>query len=401
MRIVFKDFKKEKIPIEIEPSDTILSGKEKLASLKDVEPSQLKLVYSGKILKDDKTFETFKVKEDDQIIFMISKAKKPKQEPKVESKEETKKSAETNSPAAAATESTYTPTSTPTPATAQPSTVSTGTGAASEAEHPIEEFTASTFAVGRARETAVQNIMAMGFERDQVQRALTAAFNNPGRAVEYLLNGIPEQLEPQQPLQREAPQGQSENAEEHTEEHPEGQTQENAGNAEGQAVPASAVSAPPNPNNLFEQAAAAEVGEGGQQSGGDYISSLRELLQQQPEMAEAVLQQLAASNPQLAQVIQTNPEAFMRYITDGDQTALGEALGIPREYLDATEAGGEGEDDEEGEGATRIEITPEENDAINRLCELGFDRNLVIQVYFACDKNEEMAANLLFSEHAD
>jgi UV excision repair protein RAD23 len=40
-------------------------------------------------------------------------------------------------------------------------------------------------------------------------------------------------------------------------------------------------------------------------------------------------------------------------------------------------------------------------DAINRLTDLGFPKSRAAEAYFACDKNEEMAANFLFEAGAE
>lgn len=48
-----------------------------------------------------------------------------------------------------------------------------------------------------------------------------------------------------------------------------------------------------------------------------------------------------------------------------------------------------------------IQVSPAEAEAIDRLSSFGFSRIRAAEAYFACDKNEEMAANFLFEAGAE
>lgn len=211
---------------------------------------------------------------------------------------------------------------------------------------------------------------AMGFPRAEIDRAMRAAFFNPDRAIEYLLNGIPENVQTeQQPATPAAGAGTG--------------ARGTAGTTPAAATtnPTPAATAPTNqddPVDLFEMAAQANLGGGGGRGGAargagagagaaagglaglaagageggnlDFLrdnahfQQLRQLVQQQPGMLEPILQQLGAGNPQLAQIIGQNQEQFLQLLS---------------EDLD--------EDAPAPPGAHNISVTEEERDAIERV----------------------------------
>merc|ERR1711874_838737 len=123
----------------------------------------------------------------------------------------------------------------------------------------------------------VQNIQDMGYERSQVEAALRASFNNPDRAVEYLLTGIPPQMDV------------------------------GGGPAAvvgGGAAPGENPLAFLRDHEMFQQ--------------------IRSVIQQNPNMLSTMLQQIGQSNPQLLQIISQNQEAFIRMINEGE---AGEGVG--------------------------------------------------------------------------
>ncbi|KAH7170461.1 XPC-binding domain-containing protein [Dactylonectria macrodidyma] len=382
MKVTFKDLKQQKFTLDVEPSQLISTVKEQISAEKGWDPKLQKLIYSGKILKDEETVGSYNIEEKGFVVCMVNK---PKGKP---------------APPAPAPESSAAPPATPaqhvasTPAV-PPAPIQASSHQSAVPATPTPQRSAdagsgndsSALAMGSARTEAIATMEAMGFEKPAIEAAMRAAFNNPDRAVEYLLNGIPDNIQ-QEVQQRQAAAAPSSGAQtaaapaarggddgnvnlfDLAAQHGGGSARGGSGNTQDAAAAA---------------AAAAAASQGGDLGNLDFLrhnaqfQQLRQVVQQQPQMLEPILQQLGAGNPQLAQLIASNPDQFLQL--------LGEDAGDDDVPLPP--------------GAQAISVTEEERDAIERLCRLGFDRDQAIQAYFACDKNEELAANFLFDQPED
>ncbi|RIA88353.1 putative UV excision repair protein [Glomus cerebriforme] len=375
MKITFKTLQQTQFQLDVEPSETILQIKQKIEESQGHAVSLQKLISKGKVLNDEKKISEYPIVENDFLVLMVSKPPKtPIKTPAVPSSSNIATTSEVASKSS--TEATDTnpsvPAAIPTSVTRDtPTTVPATTQSIQSSE---VWNNASALVTGSDYENAVNNIMEMGFDRDQVTRAMRASFNNPDRAVEYLMTGIPDIAQHEQ----------------------QSTATEQTANQPAQPVPAStnisATSA--QPQNLFEAAATQQQQHQQQQGGGvdelaalrnqPQLQQLRQLVQQNPALLQQLVQQIGTSNPQLLQHINNNPTSFLRLLQEGG-------------------GGGGGGGGEETQGnippPQYVSVTQEEKEAIDRLEALGFERALAIEAFLACERNEELAANYLF-DHA-
>lgn len=357
--ITLKTLQQQTFKIRMEPHETVKVLKEKIEAEKgrDAFPvAGQKLIYAGKILSDDVPIREYRIDEKNFVVVMVTKAKASQGTP----------APPEVSPTAAPESSTPFPPvpasgmSHPPPASREdksPSEESATTTSPESMSGSVpssgssgqEEDAASTLVTGSEYETMLTEIMSMGYEREPVVAALRASYNNPHRAVEYLLTGIPGSPEPEH-----------------------GSVQE---------------------SQVSEQPATEAAGENPLEFLRDQpqFQNMRQVIQQNPALLPALLQQLGQENPQLLQQISRHQEQFIQMLNEP-----------PGELADISDVEGEvGAIGEEAPQMNYIQVTPQEKEAIERLKALGFPESLVIQAYFACEKNENLAANFLLSQNFD
>ncbi|KAK7896559.1 hypothetical protein WMY93_021884 [Mugilogobius chulae] len=219
----------------------------------------------------------------------------------------------------------------------------------------------SSLVTGPSYDAMVTEMMLMGYEREQVVAALRASFNNPDRAVEYLLTGIP-------------------------------------GIDQGQAT-APEAALPSARRDVVPPSAPANTGSAPSAAGGNPLDflrnqpqfqTMRQLIQENASLLPALLQEIGRENPDLLQEISNHQQEFIQMLNEPNPGSAPAAGG----------GGGSGRGGSAG-GQNYIQITPQEKEAIERLKALGFPEGLVVQAYFACEKNENLAANFLLQQNFD
>ncbi|XP_075596980.1 UV excision repair protein RAD23 homolog B isoform X1 [Balearica regulorum gibbericeps] len=408
MQITLKTLQQQTFRIDIDPEETVKALKEKIESErgKDAFPvAGQKLIYAGKILNDDTALKEYKIDEKNFVVVMVTK-------PKAAAGTSEQSNATTAISSTTAAPATPTPVTVPIPAAAPlpapippPSapdavTYESAPVSAPKEEKPAEKppevpaavnlsSTDSTtgdtsrsnlfedaisalvmvmllLVTGQSYENMVTEIMSMGYEREQVIAALRASFNNPDRAVEYLLMGIPGDNQ----AVAEPPQAASTGA-----------SQSSAVAAAVATIPTTTSSLGGHPLEFLRNQ--------------PQFQQMRQIIQQNPSLLPALLQQIGRENPQLLQQISQHQEHFIHM--------LNEPVLESRQGLSGSDGGAStGGVAEAGNGHMNyIQVTPQEKEAIERLKALGFPEGLVIQAYFACEKNENLAANFLLQQNFD
>lgn len=424
MIITLKTLQQQTFKIEIGDDENVKALKEKIEKEKGTETfpaAGQKLIYAGKILDDEKPLSFYKIEEKNFVVVMVTKPKPTaastptpaagatsvppaaesspaptqtaqatpapaKEEPKTEEKSEPPSNTTSTTDTTASESSSATATTTSASETSQQS--QSETSVASDMSTTSAE---SALVTGQMYEEAVKQMIDMGFPREQVQRAMRASFNNPDRAVEYLFNGIPEMPRDEPPPAASQPTGtpastggtpaagaQSAGTGEQATTQPTQQATQPGAGGTGTTSPGTLSGPPPGARLSGEETLAFLRNQ-------PQFQHMRTLLQQNPALLPELLQQIGRSNPQLLQLISQNQEQFIAMLNETGGESGGGGGGAP------------GQAPREGV----IHVTQEEKEAIDRLKALGFPEGICIQAYFACEKNEELAANYLLSHGFD
>ncbi|CAF0898364.1 unnamed protein product [Adineta steineri] len=372
MKLEIKNLYNDSFQVEIEDTETVKALKEKIAARDDLREKYnaelLKLLCTGKVMDDEDMLNTFTIKEDGFLLLVKQTPGKPKPPPKKKPNQgfNNNNMGGFNSPFGmqhmpnsfmqspfqnnsymqqpfqnnSYMQQPY-PNNTYTSPTFNPPDPTDGT--ATESTYTVPESLPSA----EARQESLGSLVSMGFDLSDSEKALKACKYNFDEALDRLTSGNIPTGDDDPILPPSASLGQ-------------------------QSTASIIGGSQPNPSATHSL---------GAEGMGANLQEMGRLLQNNPEQLQVLKQTIQAEHPQIAQMIDDNPQAFLDLIRQASADNAGTAL--------------PGRDNP---GTITISLTATEQQSIERIQEIvGLDRNQVIEAFLACDRNEELAINYLLN----
>ncbi len=373
MKILLKTLKNASFEIEVDsPSSTVLDIKKNAESKLNADSASIKLVFNGNVLVDDKTLSFYNIKEGSVIVTMTTKVnsnvkkvdvnndieinKKEVVEDKNKSNNQNQNSNQNNNQNV------------------------------NQQSNNVKNY-----------DDQVKQLLDMGFEKSQCEKAISAAQGSIPIAIEYLYSGIPQNLGLSNNNNNNNNNSNNNNnpllsgvdIDEELDNYVNGYVdEENANNNEIDSEFLNNIDLQ-DPNALSKIA-----------------SVLKVIVKEDPLLLQEILMDIEENSPQVINYIkehETQFKAEMEKPISEDDYKLYDSLvgGAGAEYVVEGDEGEEGEDEENGEDPFKDiikDFTPEDNKSIDNIVAMGFSRGDAIQAYIACDKNEQSATNFLLQD---
>ncbi|CAM9777846.1 unnamed protein product [Chrysoparadoxa australica] len=350
----------------------------------------IKLLFAGKVLSDDKSLVECNMGDGDFLVVMVSKLSR--------AGSNASSTATTAAPAAAGEAAVSQCAPIPSHITTSAAAAAVVVTSSASSASPTANET-----IGAAvDQSAVNDLMGMGFPRDLVIEALQAAFNDPHIAANYLVTGIPEGAFHANALDAEV-------------EAKKNYDQKSDDQAQAALKRANDLNPEINTNSL----PGLRDPNCGAYRYDPEIKRIRQVLRESPALLREVIWGLAHQNMQLLREINESPaEVLMGMLFGADADA---GAGAPQDIHQAgaklemandlkREAQAAAHEIAHNDGASRqqqvidvdnpgMEVLSEsDEEAVARISHIvqGSSREDIVEAYITSGRNEELAINLLF-----